>query len=342
MKPVKLMLIITLLAGFVITGLAPSTATAKVRLKLATLAPDGSTWMKAFNKFAREIKKQTKGEVKFKVYSGGVSGDEKDVLRKIRVGQLHGAAFTGIGMGDILPMTRILETPLLFNNLKEFDYVRDQIKPVFTKKFAEKGFVLLALLETGWVNIFSNKKVTSKADMKGIKAWAWEGDPMSQIIFNELKLVPIPLSLPDVMTSLQTGLIDAVYAPPMAAVALQWFTKVKYVTDVKLANAIAGILIQTKRFDKIKPEHKKIMFELAAKLEKELNAKSRQENQEAMETIKKNGIKTVAVDDKNMKELVSVCSNVKKKMVGKIFPASLLSQVEGYIQEFRTNQKQAK
>jgi TRAP-type C4-dicarboxylate transport system substrate-binding protein len=179
-------------------------------IKFATLAPDGSTWMKAMKLFTDEASAKTAGRVKFKIYAGGVSGDEKDVVRKIRLGQLQAGGFTGVGIGEIAPEARLLDTPFLFKNSKEIDYVYKTMDGDFRKIFESRGYVLLGWAEVGIVNVFSNSPITKPEDMRNVKIWLWEGDPIAEAMFAALKVRPIPLSVTDVMTSLQTGMINSV------------------------------------------------------------------------------------------------------------------------------------
>ena len=157
----------------------PAAARAQAVIKFATLAPDGSTWMKAVRQFTVEASSRTGDRIKFKIYAGGVQGDEKDVVRKIRLGQLQAGGFTGVGIGEIAPEARLLDTPFLFKNAREIDYVYKTFDADFRKIFESRGYVLLGWAEVGNVNVFSNTPVTRPEDLRNVKIWLWEGDPIA-------------------------------------------------------------------------------------------------------------------------------------------------------------------
>src|SRR5215831_17938247 len=174
---------------FAVMGLMVTTGAAHAadfEIKLSVLAPEGSTWVKEMEAMNQELQAQRGGKLALKIYAGGVSGDEKDVLRKMRIGQVHAAAFTGVGLGSIVPSVRVLELPMLFHNYQEVDYVKSKLQPDFEKQFDTAGFVLLGWAEAGFVNIFSNKPIANKEDMKGVKMWAWEGDPLVKAMYETL------------------------------------------------------------------------------------------------------------------------------------------------------------
>ena len=238
----------------VLSVLMASSIVSAKEIKMAILAPEGTTWHKTIIAWGNELNKKTAGRIKIKLYAGGVLGDEKDVIRKMRIGQIHAAGFTGLGLGLINPNVRVLELPMLASNYEEADALAKALQPKLEKGFGKKGFVLLGWVETGFVNIFStNKPIRSVKDMERLKMWAWEGDQLVEEMYKVFKIVPTPLPLTDVLTSLQTNLLNAVYAPPLAAIALQWFTQTKYMSDLKLADSTGGILITKKALAGLSP-----------------------------------------------------------------------------------------
>ena len=248
---------------------------ASTKIKFATVATEGSTWMKVMHQLAEAVEDSTEGEVKFKIYPGAVQGDEKDVLRKMRIGQLHSAGFTGVGLGEILPEVRIMDAPFLFNTYEEVDYVSSKLSDHFAQKFEEKGYILLGWAEVGFVYVFTNTPVNDIKDMSGVKMWMWEGDPIAEAAFTSMDINPIPLSLTDVLTSLQTNLINGVYISPLACTALQWHTKVKYMLELPLADSNGAVLLTKKQFSKLSPEQQNILKYFASKYLRQLNQLSR-------------------------------------------------------------------
>ena len=305
-------------------------------IKFATLATEGSTWMNVMKEYDQQVRKESGGRVGFKIYAGGVQGDEKDVLRKIRLGQLHAAGITGVGIGEIAKNVRILDAPFLFKSYEEVDSVSSQFHELFAKSFENGGFVLLGWAEVGFAYTYTNSQVTTASDLKGVKMWMWEGDPIAEAMFNVLEVHPIPLSITDVMTSLQTKLIDGVYAPPLACVALQWFTRTKYMLDVPLADAQGAIVVAKSKFDQIPKDLKDILLNNGKLFFARLTRLSREDNAKSIETLKKNGIQVTTVRDKKLlAEYDEMGRKARRSLVGELYDEQLLRDVEQAVQNVR-------
>ncbi len=331
----------TLLRSLAVALLAlPLPLKAQTMVKLATLAPEGSTWMKAMRQFTTETTKRTEGRVKFKLYPGGVSGDEKDVVRKIRLGQLQAGCFTGVGIGEIAPEARLLDTPFLFKSSKEIDYIYKTLDSDFRKIFEDRGYILLGWAEVGNVNIFSNTPVTKPEDLRDVKMWIWEGDPIAEASFAALDIKPIPLSITDVMTSLETGMINGVYGSPLSVIAMQWFTRMKYVFDLPLANASGAVLVSKKSFDTISAEDKKVMMQLGRKYFEALTLQSRKDNERSVAILKeKKLVFTEPAGPAVVAELEKAGETARLSLVGKLYPKELLDKVEAALKTFRAGKK---
>ena len=308
----------------------------KHKIKFATLAPDGSTWMNVMREFDEAIREQTNGEMGFKIYPGGVAGDEKDVLRKIRLGQLHSAGFTGVGLGEIYSEVRIFDSPFLFRNYDEVDFIQRKFFDKFAKGFEENGFVLLGWADVGFVYVYTNSSVKTLDDMKGVKMWMWEGDPVAEATFKSFGINPIPLSVIDVMTALQTGMVNGVYVSPLAIIALQWFTKIKYMMEVPLADAAGAVLISKKMFDKIPPRCQEILMTNAKKYFEKLMKLSREDNARSIETLKQNGIQlTSSPPQDQLKLFYEKGKEARRMMAEKLYPLELVEEVEQTLVEYR-------
>ncbi|MBN2008474.1 TRAP transporter substrate-binding protein DctP [candidate division KSB1 bacterium] len=331
MRRTVLMMIILLLIP--VYGMAQ-----KYQIKFASLAPDGSTWMNVMREFDAAIRAETNGEMGFKIYPGGVSGDEKDVLRKMRIGQLHSAGFTGVGIGEILPEARILDSPFLFKSYDEVDFVTKEYYDRFAKGFEENGYVLLGWTEVGFVYVFTNTPVQQQSDMKNVKMWMWEGDPVAEATFKALDVNTIPLSVINVLTALQTGMVDGVYASPLAMLALQWFTKVQYMLDYPMADASGAVLITKKQFDKLPAEYRQILVKNGEKYLGKLTKLSREENAKSIETLKENGIKMVPPPSQEAMDMFAdKGKDARRLMVGKLYSHDFVESVEKSLEDYRNS-----
>ncbi len=337
-KILQFLLLVTLLALFL--GPAPGLAERDepVQVKFATLAPEGTTWMKVMRELAKEVEEESGGELHFRFFPGGVMGDEKDVVRKIRIGQLHSAGFSGVGLGEILPEVRILELPFLFLRYEEADFVRDRIEPRLRRGLEEKGFVLLGWAEVGFVNFFSKHPIHRREDLAGRKIFMWAGDPLAKAYFDALDLAPIPLGVPEVLTSLQTGLVDTVYTSPLAAVALQWFTRVNYMTSLPVSNATGAVLMSKKVFDELSEETQMLLMSRARYHLDRLIRLTREENDRAVLVIQKEGIELLPLPPpEELEAFLDVGRSTWDRLAGDLFPKDLLEEVLDALAEYRAS-----
>ncbi len=320
-----------------------STATAQqYTVKFATLAPEGSTWLNIMREFDKAVREQSGGRLGFKMYAGGVAGDEKDVIRKIRLGQYHAGGFTGVGLGEIAKEVRIMDAPFLFKSSDEADFIAQKFDAQFRKAFEDGGFVLLGWAEVGFVYVYSDRPVYSPDDLKNTKMWMWEGDPIAQAAFQAIGISPIQLSITDVMTSLQTGMINTVYTSPMGLIALSWFTRVKYMMGEPLAISNGAVVISKKMFDGLPKDLQDILLTNGKKYFRDLTLASRKENKEAIETLKKRGIEVTDPPKSVAAQFETTGQKARRLLVGKLFPQQFLDDVEGAVAAYRKEHKAAK
>lgn len=309
-------------------------------IKVATIAPEGSTWINVLREYDAQIRKESNGRLGFKIYAGGVAGDEIDVLKKIRIGQYHAGGFTGVGIGEIAPNLRVLDSPFLFKSYDEVDYIYQKFNDEFEKEIEKGGFVLLGWAEVGFVYTFTKTPIYGIEDLRKIKMWAWQGDPIAEVAYKVIGITPVQLSVTEVLTSLQTGLIDGVYASPLAILATQWFTKIKYMHNVPLTDASGALLISKKYFDSLPKELQEILLRNGKKYMRKLVELSRQENQKAIETLKKNGIIiTEPPSKKLLEEYDEIGKKARKMLVGKLFTEEWLNKIEKALEEYRKTNK---
>ena len=319
----------------------PAASVAKtLEIKIATLAPGGSSWMKTFHSIDAEVREKTDKQVGFKFYPGGVLGDEKDMLRKMHIGQIHGAALTSAGLSAIFNEMDVFQIPFLFESYHEVDYVTEEMGAFFQKGFDENGYILLGWSEAGFVHLMSTTPVATLDNLRKAKVWTWADSPMTKVIFDEANVSAIPLSVPDVLVGLQTGLVDVVYAPPTGAISLQWFTKIKYMTDVNLIYLIGGLVIQKKVFNKISPDHQKILLETCRRRLNELKTTIRQENQEAIQVMVKHGVKIITPTPAQVADFKKVSDQAMQRLEGKSFSKKIRDEVITKIEAYRKKNPQ--
>jgi len=297
-------------------------------IKFATVAPEGSTWMNHMRNLDKALREKSEGRVGFRIYAGGVAGDELDVLRKIRIGQIHSAAFSGVGFGQILPMVRVLDLPFLFRGYDEVDLVHRELEGFFSTHFQEKGFELISWAEVGNVHIFSKKPVKTVGELSPLKVWAWSGDPVAKQTFTAMGTNPIPLAITDVTTSLNTGMIDTVYAPPLGALALQWYTSLNYMMSLPLAHSTGAVLITKDYADQMPPDLLKMVKEAFQNAMVALTADLRAQSEETIRLLEKRGLIVLPVPSgPDLQAFHKVHDQVAVALTGQIYPKELLERV---------------
>jgi TRAP-type C4-dicarboxylate transport system substrate-binding protein len=294
---------------------------------VATIAPEGSTWMKLMHELDERVRAETNGGVGFKFYPGGQQGSDLDVLRKMRTGQIHGAGLTGVGLGEIEPSLRILELPFIFRSADEVALAHDVLDPIFEARLRERGFHLLGWAEVGFVHFFSQKPVRDVADLKAQKTWLWEGDPLAEAFLEELGVTPVPLNITDVLTSLQTGIIDAVYVTPYGCLSLQWFTRLRNMVDVPITHAMGAVVLSARQYAKLSPEQAQIVQRIADEIFARLLESTRSQNREAAEAILERNIESVTPDADARRHFEAIGMRVWERLSGELYDQELLDRL---------------
>ncbi len=262
-------------------------------LKIATLAPGGSAWMKTMKHAAQEVTKRTDNRVKFKFYPGGVMGDDNSVLKKMRINQLHGGVMASGSVAKFLPDSQVYNLPLVFKNFSEIDYVRQHMDQKIISGFEKSGLIIFGLSEGGLAYIMSDSAIKSTDDLLQHKIWSPSGNKSAQTAFSAFGITPIPLGIADVLTGLQSNMIDTIAIPPIGAIALQWHTQIKYITNIPLIYAYAVLALDKKTFYKLKKDDQKIVKSIMTAAFIKIGKKNRKDNLAAISALQNQGIKLV-------------------------------------------------
>jgi TRAP-type transport system periplasmic protein len=308
-------------------------------IKFASIAPDGSTWMNVMKEYDAAIRKESGGRIGFRMYPSGVQGDEKTVIRKIGVGQLHAAGFTGVGLGEIAPKERILDTPFLIRSSEEADNLYQVFDQELQQAFVAGGYVLLGWSEVGFVYVFSNSPIKKPDDIKQLKMWVWDGDPVAETAFRALDLKPIPLSFDNVRTSLQTGLVNAFYTTPYAAIALQWYTQAKFMADFPLTCSSGAVLLSKKYYDTMPKDLQEILIRNGRIYMKKLTEAGRLDNKNSLIELKKRGITFTETKDIEVQEYITAGLRARRMLVGKMYDEDFMKRVEKAAEDFKKSAK---
>lgn len=313
---------------------------AKIVIKMATVAPKGHALTKRMDVFNEEVIEATRNEVAFKIYWGGVQGDDNNVLRKIRLGQLHGGFFSGYSLGHIVPEVRVTEMPYIFNNDREVKYVRDKLEKTMAGYFDEKGYVVLGgFIDIGFMYIFSKKPITSLDHLKSSKCWVPGEDSLGQAFYRSMNIHPVPLSINDVMTSVSTNLIDSAGMTPLGAVAFRWYTKFEYISDYPLINIVGANIVSKRIWKKISPESQQIVLAIAKKYGDWQKRDLRIANSESYQLLQQAGVKVVHIDPVKRPEEIQFMLDAgvaaRENQVDVLYTRELMNKTLALIDEYR-------
>lgn len=278
-------------------GLATRGAEAATVIKLATLVPDGSVWDKALKEMGAEWKEGSDGRVTLRIYPGGVAGDEPDVVRKMRIGQIHAASLTVTGLSEIDPAFKVFTIPLFYDSYEELLFVLEAMEPYLAAKLEARGFVFVHWGHAGWVHLFSKDPIREVADLKQQKLFVWAGQDDMVQWWKRSGFKPVALAATDIMTGLQTGMIEVLPTTPLAALNLQWFRQTPYMHELGLAPLVGATIVTDKAWKKISAADQKVLLAAARRTEEQLEKGIPQQDREAVEAMTKRGLEVVPVTD---------------------------------------------
>ena len=265
---------------------APDADARRQRIRLTTLAPKDSSFHKSLLRMAQEWKQATDGQVDLIVFAGGVQGGETAMIDRMRVNQTQAALISGVGLAEIdEAVAGLQQIPMMFRNYEELTHVIDELAPRLEDRVAEKGFVVLSWIDTGWVRIFSKYPLRTPDDMRKGKLFTWAGDPDQTDLLKNMGFRPVPIDSTEITSSLQTGLIDIVPMPPFFALATQSYKPAPHMLDIKYTPLVGALVLTKSVWDRIDPEHQEAMKEIAERIGREMTLAGREENETAIEVM---------------------------------------------------------
>jgi TRAP-type C4-dicarboxylate transport system substrate-binding protein len=320
-------LVLLTFGAFALPGTTTTTkAEESYTLRIATLAPAGSSWMKIVNAWNKTLQDKTEGRLKVRVYPGGSQGDERDFVRKMRVGQLDAGIMTMTGMSMIVRAMVVLVLPGFLDTYEELDRVRAKMAPQFEAMFEKEGFKLVGWGDAGLNRLFSAKPFRAPSDLKSLRPWVWKDELVFVELYDVIGANAVRLGVPEVYPGLQTRMIDMVSSSALTAVALQWYTRVKYMTGWNSAIIAGGTMMRKDKYDALPPDLKEAFDSTAARAHDLINKTIRKDDQEAYEVIVKKGIQVIDPGDAKA-EWDAAYTKVRENFTGRLFPKSLLDAV---------------
>ncbi|NJK89582.1 MAG: TRAP transporter substrate-binding protein DctP [Myxococcales bacterium] len=323
-----------------VTSVSPRPANAeKVTIKLGTLAPESSPWYNSVRRISDRWAKASNNQVSLKIYPGGVAGDEEDMLRKIKIGQLHAATITGVGLGQVAKSTVALQIPMLMTSYEELDYVRERMRPVLEKDLEGAGFIVLNWGDAGWAHFFSREPAKLPEDFRNKKIVVGSRDSDAVAAWRAADFNPVPIATTDVLQGLQTGLVDAFVAPPVYALSTQWFGLATHMVPVNWSPLNGATVVSTRRWEKVPSALREELLRIA----REEGEKSRKEiralGDKAVQAMKDRGLVVHELSETDRARWSQVAAEAYPVVRGKVVPEAIFDRVKELAAEYRAQHK---
>jgi len=328
MRILTILIAVAALLGF------PGPAQAKT-IKLATLAPEGTPYYDILQDMGAAWNRLSAGRIDLRIYPGGIAGDEGDMVKKMRVGQIHAAAITGGGLADIAAEIRALQMPMMFRSYEELDYVRDRVAARIEQVFQQKGFRVLAWGDAGWLYFFSQVPVVHPDDLMPLKLFTWTGNTSYLEAWKDLGYHPVPLAATEIHIGLASGLINAMAVPPIAALSFQWFGQSKHMTDLKFVALVGAIVISERTWQSLDGDLRPQLLEAARNAGTRLQ-EVRRLGTEAIGVMRQYGLVVHPVPEDVVDEWARRAQRGYPRIMGDVVPVDLVKEVERYRDEYRT------
>ncbi len=320
-----------------LAALAASAAhAANKQLRIGTLVPKNSLYHRQLMEIGETWRTAQGGSAKYLVFTDGSQGGEAEMARRMRIGQLQGALLSVVGLREIEPSIAALQVmPLLFRNWEEVDYVREKMRPAMEKKFLDKGFVVLAWGDAGWVRFFSKEAALRPDDFKRMKFFAWGSEPEQQSIMKSLGYTPVPLETTDILPAIQTGMINVVPSTPYFALASQIYNAAPNMLEINWAPIVGALVVTQKTWDEMTPEVRDAVRATSEKAGVQIRAKARQEVDEAVDAMKKRGLTVSKPNAEQMREWNDLAEKLYPRIRGSMVPAETFDEVFAHLKAFR-------
>jgi len=315
--------------------LLPLRAEAAVVVRLGTLAPSGSSWELILRRMGVEWAQATGDELRLRIYAGGTVGDESEMIRKMRIGQLQAAAISNAGLAEIDPGAYALMLPMMFSSYDEWDYVRKRVNPLLEATLKEKGFVVLAWSDVGWVYFFTKSPMKSPADLRGMKLAGSHTESRTLDIFKWAGFNPVPISTIDMMTGLQTGLIDSLYLPIILAEGSQYYRQAPHMTELKWAPLQGAVVMHEKGWTGLTADQKTEVLRITAQVGEDLRATNRDQEERSLQAMKSRGLDVVPVSGELVNEWTETVKKAYPRVRESLVPPAIFDEVVRLRDEYR-------
>lgn len=329
----KKILHIVLFSAFLISGLEAK----KVKIKMATLAPEGTEWHGLLIKLGQEWKKATDSQINLRVYPGGVVGDERDMIRKMRIGQIQGAAITSEGLTEVNRQYSVFFIPMLYQEFSDLDLIYEKLGEDLVSNAEDNGFKVILMVDVGWVYWFTADSIRTPDDLREHSIFTWAGDYRTAALWEKSGFQVVPLAMTDMLSGLQTGMVNAMPFNPMYVLAQQSFGITKYMLDMKWGMLSAAVILDLKTWNRIDPDHQEKMIEIANRISTDFQRKNRLESDEAIAVMKEYGLTVITPTKAEFEEWKSLVEEMYPLIRGQIVEENIFDRVMEFKDELEAD-----
>lgn len=316
--------LVVIFSGLTLLGTA---AQAQRTISIGTLAPGGSTWIRGLEAANRELRRRTNQQLSIRFYAGGVQGDESEMIRKVRQGRLDGVVATGIGLGNIHRPVLAFMLPGMFANRAAAERARTSLAPVVEGEFNNQGFTLLSWAVGGMPRLFANRPIRTPSDLRDVRPWLWRDDVILPAFYEEAGARGVPLALPEVLSALQTHRIDAVVAPPYAAVALQWASQVTHMTEGANSYSVGGIALSRRSFEGLPPDQQTTLREVVNQFNQLIQRNVDRDDENAIRALQTRGVTLVQYSPAEREQWNGLFERARRRLVGTVSDQAWMDRV---------------
>jgi TRAP-type C4-dicarboxylate transport system substrate-binding protein len=307
----------------------------KTEIIVGTAAPKDSKWHEILQKTGEDWSRITGGSVGFKILASGVLGDEVEMTRKVRIGQLQAVGLSGVGLSHVEPALGVLQIPMLIDSYQEFDYVRDRLAPRLEALIEKRGFIVLQWSDVGWVHFFTKTPARTPGDVRKLKIFMSAGDPEGEKLYKEFGLKVVPLAVTDLLPSLQTGLIEAFDVPPLFAMLEQSFALARNMIDMKWCPLAGATLLARETWEQTPPASRAELLNASRAAAERVRGTIRKMGDDAVVEMRKRGLNVIKLNDAEMAEWRSEVEAAYPRIRGRLVPADLFDEALRLHREFQ-------
>jgi len=323
------------LAGVLAASALVAPATAATTIHIGTVAPKDTPWYEVLLQIRQDWQRISGGGVDLKIHAGAALGDEVELVRKLRYGQLQAVAMSGVGLSHVEPGAACFQIPMMFESYDELDYVRDRVAPELERRLLDKGYVVLNWGDAGWIHFFTKRPARTPDDIRGMKLFISADDAQALELYQAVGLQPVPLSLADMMSALTTGMIDAFDVPPLLAAVNQWFPLANHMLDLRWAPLVGATIVRKDVWEKVPVSQRPALLEAARRSGENLRARIRRMGEESIGAMQERGLQVVHIEGETLEVWRKEAVAIYPRLRGSIVPADLFDRVREFRDEYR-------